>query len=176
MKYTPYNYQKYAAEFIENHKTAAIFLDMGLGKTIITLTAINNLCFDTFEVQKVLVIAPLRVTRDTWSAEIEKWEHLKHLKYSIVIGTETERLAALNTPADIYIINRENVVWLVEDSGFPFEFDMVVIDELSSFKSHRSKRFKSLMKVRPVIKRMVGLTGTPLIKWAYGFMGGIQTA
>lgn len=161
MKYTPHNYQKYAAEFIENHKTAAIFLDMGLGKTIITLTAINNLCFDTFEVQKVLVIAPLRVARDTWSAEIEKWEHLKHLKYSVVIGTETERLAALNTPADIYIINRENVVWLVEDSGFPFNFDMVVIDELSSFKSHRSKRFKSLMKVRPVIKRMVGLTGTP---------------
>lgn len=161
MKYTPHNYQKYAAEFIENHKTAAIFLDMGLGKTIITLTAINNLCFDTFEVQKVLVIAPLRVARDTWSAEIEKWEHLKHLKYSIVIGTETERLAALNTPADIYIINRENVVWLVEDSGFPFDLDMVVIDELSSFKSHRSKRFKSLMKVRPVIKRMVGLTGTP---------------
>lgn len=161
MKYTPHNYQKYAAEFIENHKTAAIFLDMGLGKTIITLTAINNLCFDTFEVQKVLVIAPLRVARDTWSAEIEKWEHLKHLKYLIVIGTETERLAALNTPADIYIINRENVVWLVEDSGFPFDFDMVVIDELSSFKSHRSKRFKSLMKVRPVIKRMVGLTGTP---------------
>ena len=161
MKYTPHNYQKYAAEFIENHKTAAIFLDMGLGKTIITLTAINNLCFDTFEVQKVLVIAPLRVARDTWSAEIEKWEHLKHLKYSIVIGTETERLAALNTPADIYIINRENVVWIVEDSGFPFDFDMVVIDELSSFKSHRSKRFKSLMKVRPVIKRMVGLTGTP---------------
>ena len=161
MKYTPHNYQKYAAEFIESHKTAAIFLDMGLGKTIITLTAINNLCFDTFEVQKVLVIAPLRVARDTWSAEIEKWEHLKHLKYSVVIGTETERLAALNTPADIYIINRENVVWLVEDSGFPFDFDMVVIDELSSFKSHRSKRFKSLMKVRPVIKRMVGLTGTP---------------
>lgn len=161
MKYTPHNYQKYAAEFIENHKTAAIFLDMGLGKTIITLTAINDLCFDTFEVQKVLVIAPLRVARDTWSAEIEKWEHLKHLKYSVVIGTETERLAALNTPADIYIINRENVVWLVEDSGFPFDFDMAVIDELSSFKSHRSKRFKSLMKVRPVIKRMVGLTGTP---------------
>lgn len=161
MKYTPHNYQKYAAEFIENHKTAAIFLDMGLGKTIITLTAINNLCFDTFEVQKVLVIAPLRVARDTWSAEIEKWEHLKHLKYSVVIGTETERLTALNTPADIYIINRENVAWLVEDSGFPFDFDMVVIDELSSFKSHRSKRFKSLMKVRPVIKRMVGLTGTP---------------
>lgn len=161
MKYTPHNYQKYAAEFIENHKTAAIFLDMGLGKTIITLTAINNLCFDTFEVQKVLVIAPLRVARDTWSAEIEKWEHLKHLKYSIVIGTETERLAALNTPADIYIINRENVVWLVEDSGFPFDFDMVVIDELSSFKSHQAKRFKSLMRVRPMVKRIVGLTGTP---------------
>lgn len=161
MKYTPHNYQKYAAEFIENHKTAAIFLDMGLGKTIITLTAINNLRFDTFEVQKVLVIAPLRVARDTWSAEIEKWEHLKYLKYSVVIGTETERLAALNAPADIYIINRENVAWLVEDRGFPFDFDMVVIDELSSFKSHRSKRFKSLMKVRPVIKRMVGLTGTP---------------
>ena len=161
MKYIPHDYQKYASEFIEKHMTAAVFLDMGLGKTIITLSAVNNLCLDTFEVQKVLVIAPLRVARDTWKAEIEKWEHLKHLKYSVVIGTETERLAALNTPADIYIINRENVVWLVEDSGFPFNFDMVVIDELSSFKSHRSKRFKSLMKVRPVIKRMVGLTGTP---------------
>ena len=161
MIYKPHDYQKYAADFIINHPISALLLDMGLGKTSITLTAINDLLFDSFEVHKVLVVAPLRVARDTWSAEIEKWEHLRELRYSIVVGTEQERLKALRTPADIYIINRENVQWLVEESGLPFDFDMAVIDELSSFKNHQSKRFKAFMKVRPKLKRIVGLTGTP---------------
>lgn len=130
-------------------------------KTVITLTAANDLLFDSFDVHKVLVIAPLRVARNTWSAEIEKWEHLQDLKYSIAVGTEAERLAALNQHADIYIINRENVQWLVEKSGVPFDFDMLIVDELSSFKSWQSKRFRSLIKVRPKVKRIVGLTGTP---------------
>ena len=161
MKYNPHDYQQYAAEFITTHPIAALLLDMGLGKTSITLTAINELLFDGFEVHKVLVVAPLRVARDTWSAEIEKWEHLKNLRYSVVVGTEQERLNALRTPADIYIINRENVQWLVEESGLPFDYDMAVIDELSSFKNHQSKRFKAFMKIRPKLKRIVGLTGTP---------------
>lgn len=161
MKYSPHDYQRYAAEFIITHPIAALLLDMGLGKTSITLTAINYLLFDSFEVHKVLVVAPLRVARDTWSAEIEKWEHLKNLRYSVVVGTERERLNALHTSADIYIINRENIQWLVEESGLTFDFDMAVIDELSSFKNHQSKRFKAFMKVRPKLKRIVGLTGTP---------------
>lgn len=161
MKYSPHDYQRYAAEFIIAHLVSALLLDMGLGKTSITLTAINDLLFDSFEVHKVLVIAPLRVARTTWSEEIEKWEHLKMLRYSVAVGTETERLSALRKPADIYIINRENLGWLVEESGVPFDFDMLVIDELSSFKNHNTKRFKALMKVRPKLKRIVGLTGTP---------------
>ena len=161
MKYSPHDYQRYAAEFIITHPISALLLDMGLGKTSITLTAINDLLFDSFEVHKVLVVAPLRVARDTWSAEIEKWEHLKNLRYSVVIGTAQERISALSTPADIYIINRENIQWLVEESGLPFDFDMAVIDELSSFKNHQSKRFRAFMKSRPKLKRIVGLTGTP---------------
>lgn len=161
MKYNPHDYQKYAADFIITHPVSALLLDMGLGKTSITLTAINDLLFDSFEVHKVLVVAPLRVARDTWSAEIEKWEHLRELRYSIAVGTEQERLAALRKQSDIYIINRENIQWLVEESGLPFDFDMAVIDELSSFKNHQSKRFKAFMKVRPKLKRIVGLTGTP---------------
>ena len=125
------------------------------------MTAINNLLFDYFAVHKVLVIAPLRVAKNTWSAEINKWDHLKDLKYSIVVGTPTERKNALKANADIYIINRENIPWLTEYMGAAFDFDMVVIDELSSFKNYQSKRFKALMKVRPKIKRIVGLTGTP---------------
>jgi len=128
---------------------------------VLTLTSINNLLFDSFKIHKVLVIAPLRVARDTWPQELEKWIHLHHLIWSVAVGTEAERKSALQKQADIYIINRENVQWLVEDSGLPFNYDMVVIDELSSFKNHKSKRFKSLMKVRPLIKRVVGLTGTP---------------
>ena len=161
MKYEPHDYQKYAIRYIEDHPLAAVLLDMGLGKTSITLSATADLLFDSFEVHKVLVIAPLRVARDTWSAEIKKWDQLHHLIYSIAVGTEAERKAALQRKADIYIINRENVQWLIEKSGIPFDFDMVIVDELSSFKNHRSKRFKSLMQVRPRIKRVVGLTGTP---------------
>lgn len=131
------------------------------GKTVISLTAINNLLFDYFEVHKVLVMGPLRIAKIQWSAEIEKWEHLKNLKYSIAVGTESERIAALKADADIYIINRENVQWLIEKSGMPFDYDMLVVDELSSFKNHQAKRFKALMKARPKVKRVVGLTGTP---------------
>lgn len=161
MQYNPHEYQTYATNFILEHPVAAVLLEMGLGKSVITLTAIYELMLNRFEVQKVLVIAPLRVARDTWPAEIEKWEHLTGLTYSVAIGTEAERLAALRRPAHLYLINRENVDWLITKSGIPFDFDMVVIDELSSFKSHAAKRFKSLLKVRPTVKRMVGLTGTP---------------
>lgn len=161
MKYEPHSYQKYATDFIERNPIAALLLDMGLGKTSITLTAINNLLFDYFDVHRVLVIAPLRVAKNTWPEEIEKWSHLSNLKYSVVVGTEKERISALKENADIYIINRENIPWLIEKSKLPFEFDMVVIDELSSFKNYSSKRFKSLMKVRPKVKRIIGLTGTP---------------
>lgn len=161
MRFIPHAYQQYAIQHIETHKEAALFLDMGLGKTVIALSAIWDLAFDFFEVSKVLVVAPLRVARDTWPAEIEKWEHLKYMTYSVVVGTEEERKQALLKQALVYIINRENVDWLVSKSGVPFRFDMVVIDELSSFKSHTSKRFKSLLKVRPRVKRIVGLTGTP---------------
>lgn len=161
MKYKPHSYQEYAIRYIETHPISALLIDMGLGKTTITLTAIRNLLFDSFEVCKVLVIAPLRVAKNTWTDEIKKWEHLSTLTYSLIIGNENERLSALNEQTDIYIINRENVDWLVNKSGYKFDFDMVVIDELSSFKNHQSKRFKSLMKVRPLVKRIVGLTGTP---------------
>lgn len=161
MQYHPHDYQTYATNFILEHPVAAVLLEMGLGKSVCTLTAIYELMLNRFEVESGLVIAPLRVARDTWPAEIEKWDHLKGLTYSVVIGTEAERIAALNRPAHIYLINRENVDWLISKSGIPFDFDMVVIDELSSFKSYSAKRFKSLLKVRPKIKRMVGLTGTP---------------
>ena len=161
MKYKPHEYQSYATEFILSHPISAVFLEMGLGKSVITLSAIFDLCLDSFLVCKVLVIAPLRVARDTWPAEINKWDHLKGLSYSVVVGTEKERIDALKKQSTVYIINRENVDWLVHKSGIPFHFDMVVIDELSSFKSYGAKRFKSLLKVRPSVKRIVGLTGTP---------------
>lgn len=161
MNFSPHDYQAYAIDYIETHPVAAVLLDMGLGKTVISLTAIADLLFDSFEAHRVLVVAPLRVARDTWPAEIEKWEHLQHLTYSVVVGTPKERRAALMANSDITIINRENLQWLIEDSGFPFTYDMVVIDELSSFKNHKSKRFQTLMKVRPKVKRIIGLTGTP---------------
>ena len=161
MKYKPHEYQSYATEFILSHPISAVFLEMGLGKSVITLSAIFDLCLDSFLVCKVLVIAPLRVARDTWPAEINKWDHLKGLSYSVAVGTEKERIDALKKQSTLYIINRENVDWLVHKSGIPFHFDMVVIDELSSFKSYGAKRFKSLLKVRPSVKRIVGLTGTP---------------
>ena len=161
MKYKPHEYQVYATEYILTHPIAAVLLDMGLGKSVITLTAIFDLTLDSFLVRKVLVIAPLRVARDTWPAELEKWDHLKGLKYTVAVGSEVQRKTALMKRAQVYIINRENVEWLISRSAIPFDFDMVVIDELSSFKSHQAKRFKSLLKVRPKIKRIVGLTGTP---------------
>ena len=161
MKYVPHDYQQYATEYIKSHPVAAVLLDMGLGKTAISLTALLDLLFDSFEAHRILVIAPLRVARDTWPAEIEKWDHLSMLTYSVAVGSEKDRKAALMRDADIYISNRENVQWLVEQSGIPFTFDTVIVDELSSFKNHQSKRFKALMKVRPRIKRIVGLTGTP---------------
>ena len=160
-KFIPHEYQRYAAEYIITHPVTALLLDIGLGKTVTTLTAVNELMYDYFEISKVLVIAPLRVARDTWPAEIQKWEHLQNLTYSVAVGTEAERLRALKAKADIYIINRENVQWLIEESGVVFNYDMLIIDELSSFKNHDTKRFKSLMKMRPKVRRVVGLTGTP---------------
>lgn len=159
MKYVPHEYQNYAEDFIIEHPACGLLLDMGLGKTVIALTAVDKLLFDYFEVAKVLVIAPLRVAQDTWSRECVKWEHLRHLKISKVLGSEKERRMALNRRADIYIINRENVEWLSKE--YKWDFDMVVIDELSSFKSYSAKRFKALKKMRPKVKRVVGLTGTP---------------
>ena len=161
MKYVPHEYQTYATDFILTHPIAAILLQMGLGKSVITLTAIFDLCLDSFLIRKALIIGPLRVCTSTWPAEIQKWDHLKGLTYSVAVGTETERRAALQQTTDIHIINRENVQWLIEESGLPFDYDMIIIDELSSFKSHQAKRFKSLMKVRPLVQRIVGLTGTP---------------
>lgn len=161
MQYQPHDYQEYATRFIVEHPVAAVLLQMGLGKSVITLSAIQELAFEQFEISRVLVIAPLRVARDTWPAEIQKWEHLQGLTYSVAVGTVPERIAALKQNTLIHIINRENVPWLLEQSGLPFQYDMVVIDELSSFKSYQAKRFRSLMKVRPKVKRFVGLTGTP---------------
>ena len=142
MKYQPHEYQQFATQFIIDNPVAAVLLQMGLGKSVITLTAIHSLMLDRFDVHRVLVIAPLRVARDTWPAEIRKWDHLKDLTYSVAVGSEKERRAALMQETHIHIINRENVQWLIEKSGIPFEYDMIVIDELSSFKSHTAQRFK----------------------------------
>jgi len=161
MKYEPHNYQTFAIDYIETHPIAVVLLDMGLGKTSITLTAIMDLLFDSFEAHRILVIAPLRVASGTWPSELQKWDHLSLLTYAVAVGNEAERKAALLQQTDICIINRENVQWLIEGSGVPFDFDTVVVDELSSFKSYQAKRFRALMKVRPKVKRIVGLTGTP---------------
>lgn len=161
MKFIPHTYQKFAIEKMIKQPAVGLFLEMGLGKTVCALTAADELLHDYFEVSKVLVIAPLRVAENTWPDEIEKWDHLQHLKISKVLGSKKQRLAALNIQADIYVTNRENVTWLVDYYGKDWPFDMVVIDELSSFKSSKAKRFRSLRKVRPLIKRIVGLTGTP---------------
>jgi SNF2 family DNA or RNA helicase len=161
LKFTPHTYQKFATQKIIKQPAVGLFLDMGLGKTVCALTAASELLHNYYEVSKVLVIAPYRVARDTWPQEIEKWDHLRYLKYSMVLGSKKQRLAALNTRADIYVINRENVTWLVDYYGRDWPFDMVIIDELSSFKSSKARRFRSLRKVRPLIKRIVGLTGTP---------------
>ncbi|MDW5392134.1 DEAD/DEAH box helicase [Streptococcus suis] len=161
MKLTLHNYQVVAKDFIMGHPHAAVILDMGMGKTATTLSAVNELMFDRFEVTKVLVIAPLRVANTVWSDEIEQWSELRHLRYSKIVGTPKQRMVALQKDADIYIVNRENLPWLVEQCSPYFKWDMVVIDELSSFKSWQSKRFKAFMAMRPYMKRIVGLTGTP---------------
>lgn len=160
MKFKPWNYQEYAINHILEHNAAGLFLDMGMGKTVSTLTSIDYFLW-LGEVNKVLVIAPLRVAEDTWSTEVDKWDHLKHLRISKVLGTPKQRMRAMNTPADIYVTNRENVEWLVKLYFGNWPFDMCVIDELSSFKSSKAVRFRELRKVRPYFKRIVGLTGTP---------------
>lgn len=159
MKFVPHDYQKYAIDYIKTHPVTALFLDMGLGKTVTTLTAIRDLMYDSFEIKHVLVVAPLRVARDTWPEEIRKWDHLKELTCSVVVGNVAERRRALQKEADIYIVNRENLAWLYQNSRL--DFDMVVLDELSSFKNAQSKRFKAMKAMRPKVKRIVGLTGTP---------------
>ena len=161
MEFKPHNYQTYAIDFIKTHPVAGLFLGMGMGKTISTLTALNDLMFDHFQTGRALIIAPLRVARDTWTDEITKWNHLKHLRASVIVGTAKERRQALGADADIYIVNRENVPWLVQELGESWPFDTVVIDELTSFKNHKAQRFKSLISRRDRIKRLVGLTGTP---------------
>lgn len=161
MDFKPHAYQEYATDWIIEKPASALFLDMGLGKTACTLNAVVNLMHDSFEVNRLLIIAPLRVALNTWTSEKDKWDQFRYLKVSKVLGSAGKRTAALNEKADIYIINRENVPWLVEHLGFNWCFDMIVIDELSSFKNPASKRFKALKKVRHHIKRIVGLTGTP---------------
>lgn len=159
MKYEPHNYQQFATDFILEHPISYLMLDMGLGKTVITLTALWQLALDSFDVSRILVIAPKRVAEDTWPKELSKWEHLSGLDATLVMGTQAEREAALRQQTFLYIINRENVSWLV--ANHPWDFDMVVIDELSSFKSNQAQRFKAMKKVRPLVSRIVGLTGTP---------------
>lgn len=161
MEFKAHNYQQFAVQHIIDHPYAGLFLDMGLGKTVSTLTAISYLMYEDFEIEKVLVIAPKKVAENTWSNEIQKWDHLKHLTVSKVLGTEKARKEALKAKADIYVINRENVAWIVGLYQTAFPFDMVVLDELSSFKSPKAIRFKALRMVRPLVKRVVGLTGTP---------------
>ena len=161
MKYIPHPYQEFATEHVILNPEAGLLLDMGLGKTVSTLTAVDRLMNDYFEISRVLVIAPKRVAEDTWTTESAKWDHLKHLRLSVVLGSERERKEALKVKADIYVINRENVAWLVGYYQSAFPFDMIVIDELSSFKSAKAIRFKSLRMIRPKVKRVVGLTGTP---------------
>ena len=161
MRFDPHDYQRFAIEFILDHPAAALLLDMGLGKTAITLTAIAELMHDRFEVAHTLVIAPLRVARDTWPTEAAKWDHLSGLQMQVIVGTPAQRRAALHTPADIHVINRENLVWLIDELGGSWPFDMVVIDELSSFRSRATKRFKAMLSARKHVTRIVGLTGTP---------------
>ena len=159
MKYNPHDYQTFATNFVLEHPYCGLILDMGLGKSVITLTALWNLLLDSFDACRVLVVAPKRVAEDTWPREIQKWEHLHGLTFSLVLGSEKERRAALSKQAMIYIINRENVSWLVENHRW--DFDTLVIDELSSFKSSKAQRFRALQKVRPMCSRVIGLTGTP---------------
>ncbi len=161
MKFKPHGYQQAAIEWIYEHPACGLFLDMGLGKTVTTLTALRGIIYDYGDICRALVIAPKRVAEETWPAELAKWDHLADLTYSLVAGSRKDRLAALDTGADIDIIGRDNISWLVDHYGKAWPYDAIVIDELSSFKSHQSKRFKALKKVRPLSKRVIGLTGTP---------------
>lgn len=161
MKFVPHEYQAHCIDQILENSHIGLFLAMGLGKTVITLTAVEQLIYDRFDVSRCLVIAPKRVAETTWSDEADKWDHLTHLTISKILGTAQERIAGAEADADIYLINRENVVWLVNRYSDKWKWDMIVIDELSSFKSNNAKRFKALRKVRPLADRIVGLTGTP---------------
>lgn len=161
MEFKPHPYQEYGIKRVIDTKALGLMLDMGLGKTIITLTAFKELKFHRFEVAKALVIAPKKVAESTWTEEVNKWKHLRDIRVNLVLGTQKQRIKALNTPGDIWVINRENVEWLVNYYQNQWPFDMVIIDEMSSFKNHRAKRFKALNCVRPHINRIVGLTGTP---------------
>lgn len=161
MVFKPHTYQKYCIDKAINNDKLGLFLEMGLGKTIITLTAINELKYNRFEVKKVLVIAPKKVAEATWMKESEKWDHTSQLRIMPILGSKTKRVKALHQKADIYVINRENVYWLVDYYRNSWPFDTVIIDELSSFKSSDSKRFKAMKWIRPRIKRIIGLTGTP---------------
>lgn len=174
-KYVPHAYQRYCINRLLADEALGLFLDMGLGKTVITLTAVNDLKYNRFAVGKVLVIAPKKVAEATWSKEAAKWEHLKLLRVVPVLGSQQKRIRALNTPGDVWVISRDNLAWLVNYYRNAWPFDMVVIDELSSFKNHQAQRFKVLTWVRPHIKRVVGLTGTPapnglLDLWAQIFL------
>lgn len=164
MKYVPHDYQAYCIQRVVEDPAVGLFLRPGLGKTVITLSAVNILKYFRWQVQKVLVVAPKKVAEATWSKEAAKWDHLQHLRTSVVLGSATKRIKALNTPADIYVINRENVEWLVDYYKQAWPFDMVVLDESTSFKNSQSKRWKAMRRVRRFIKRMVLLTGTPSSK------------
>ena len=161
MKFQPHKYQEFAIQKILGTPAVGLFLEMGLGKTVITLTALDILLYDMFEAGRVLIIAPLRVAEDIWSREAQKWDHLKHLRISKILGGRKQREQALKAEADLYVINRENVEWLIGYTGNKWPFDTVVIDELSSFKSSSAKRFRALRRVRPMVNRIIGLTGTP---------------
>ena len=161
MIFHPHPYQAYCISRLLSDPALGLYLDMGLGKTVITLTAIADLEYNRLQVSRALVIAPKKVAEATWQREAGKWDHLRHLRFSTVLGSEAKRVRALNTPADVWVINRENVPWLVEYCRNAWPFDMVVIDESSSFKNHKAKRFKALTWVRKYIRRMVELTGTP---------------
>ena len=161
MEFKPHDYQAYAIDFIKQHPAAMLFLGMSMGKSVSTLTALDDMMFNSFQVARPLVIAPLRVARDTWTAETKKWDHLKHLRMSVILGTAKERRQAIHTDADIWVINRENVPWLVKELGESWPYDCVVIDELTSFKNHKASRFKALMSRRQHMSRIIGLTGTP---------------
>ena len=161
MKYEPHTYQAYATQRIVDDPAVGLFLSMGLGKTVITLTAVNELKYHRFQVARCLVVAPKKVAEATWTTEAAKWDHLRHLRIIPMLGSAKRRIAALATPGDVWVINRENVPWLVDYCRNDWPFDMVVLDESSSFKNASSKRFKSLRLVRPRIRRIVALTGTP---------------